>query len=96
MNPNQKKLWREKNKLDNANVTLTIGTEVKDVNGNMGVVVKIVPPSNDDNHGTVYVWQSELTEYGSDNCEHYTYINWKEHLRVLKSSVINETHSNQR
>jgi hypothetical protein len=70
----------------NAGVVLRRGLRVQDVDGWIGVVVKI-DEHNPDNpvveHGTVYVWQEDRMEYGADNCEHWAHVNWSEHLRVL-------------
>ena len=69
--------WITKTQRLNKDKELTIGAEVIDLDQHKGIVVKI---END----TVYVWQSERTDYGSDNCEHYHLEYWKEFLRILK------------
>ena len=76
--------WQKKTEKLNSERTLAIGDQVVDLYGSKGVVVRIDIPNNPcfENHGTVYVWQSEKTEYGSDNCEHYTFIDWKKLLRI--------------
>ena len=76
------KAWQDKNLRLNANVQPHIGMQVKDENGMSGVVVKIRAPSDEDDHGTMYVWQCDRVEYGSDNCEHYAVTNWHSFLRV--------------
>lgn len=93
MKPNDKKAWMEKNKKLNENIELQIGMEVKDVKGLKGIIVKIKKwdgELTDENHGTVYVWQSEQTGYGGDNCEHYSLTNWKEFLRLTDESYYQE------
>lgn len=79
--------WRDKNERLNANVTLKRGDVVIDGLGGHGVVVKIVIPDNPsiENHGTVYVWQDSCVNYGGDNCEHYSWLNWKRYLRIVES-----------
>jgi hypothetical protein len=81
MKNKDKEAWYDKNERLNASIEAKIGMEVVDANGYHGVVVKIVPKS-EDFHGTLYVWQKDRTEYGSDNCEHYTIDIWKRFLRV--------------
>lgn len=76
--------WTAKTLRVNADRILKIGDEVVDVYKNKGIVVKIVPGVSDEDHGAVYVWQSERMEYGSDNCEHYVEFGWKLLLRVLE------------
>ncbi len=49
-----------------------------------GVVVKIVKGFDNDNHGTVFVWQMNRFEYGADNCEHYVEFGWERSLRILE------------
>lgn len=86
MNNKEKIQWMNKNKRLNESINLFIGMEVKDVNGHKGIIVKIEKfegDLNEENHGTIYVWQSDRTNYGSDNCEHYCLNNWKNLLRVL-------------
>lgn len=106
MNKKQRGQWIEKTKQHNLNKELMIGSQVVDIDGNHGIVVKIIKPNDDItqekregheliveseiqddfdlevDHGTVYVWQSERTQYGDDNCEHYSYLNWSENLRL--------------
>ncbi|WNA16123.1 hypothetical protein XaC1_485 [Xanthomonas phage XaC1] len=83
MNYNEIKKWWDESKLLNANVVLRIGDRVINDKGNCGVVVKICKPESTDDHGTIYVWQEDLTDYGSDNCEHYCYTNWQSFLRLI-------------
>jgi hypothetical protein len=61
-----------------------------DIGGHKGIVVKIVKPENPtvEDHGTIYVWQSEKFEYGSDNCEHYVFHNWEKFLTVITPSAV--------
>lgn len=79
--------WREKNKRLNENVTLKRGMRVTDENGFTGVIVQIVLPESDDNpiedHGMVAVWLENQMNYGDNNCEHYTYVDWQTRLRIL-------------
>lgn len=49
-----------------------------------GIVVKIRPGTDNENHGTIYVWQLNRTEYGADNCEHYSAVNWQNSLKIIK------------
>lgn len=62
---------------------LTVGDSVVDVFGARGIVVKIIPGTSLENHGTVYVWQEDRTTYGADNCEHYPEFGWHTVLRVV-------------
>jgi hypothetical protein len=78
------KLWFDKNERVNRSFELGLGTEVVDCMGNRGIVVKIIPGVNEEDHGAVYVWQSERMGYGADNCEHYSYIGWRRMLRIVK------------
>ena len=54
-----------------------------DIHKHKGIVVKIVPGYDIEDHGTIYVWQSERTNYGADNCEHYVYHNWEKVLKII-------------
>ena len=74
---------REMTKTYNENRELLVGDKVIDIDKNLGIVVKIIIGTDIDDHGTIYVWQLERVEYGSDNCEHYAEINWRENLRIL-------------
>jgi hypothetical protein len=60
------------------------GRVVIDTQGNRGVVVKIVPGFDTENHGTVYVWQMDRMDYGSDNCEHYCEFGWEKSLKIIE------------
>lgn len=64
---------------------LSLGTQVEDIWGNKGIVVKINVPENpsDEDHGTIYVWQSDRLGYGDDNCEHYVYVGWERILKIM-------------
>ena len=81
MNKIDRKAWTDKTKRLNEGVELKRGMVVRDVEGNLGVVVKIIEAS-EDFHGVVYVWQCDRVEYGSDNFEHYCANNWQEFLRI--------------
>lgn len=48
-----------------------VGDHVVDAEGFEGIVVKIVKGHDDEDHGTVTVWQLQRYGYGADNCEHY-------------------------
>ena len=50
----------------------------------LGVVVKIVKGTDQENHGTIFAWQMDETEYGADNCEHYTEFGWQNHLEIVE------------
>ncbi len=63
---------------------LCIGSEVIDLNGYRGIVVKIIIGDTIEDHGTVYVWQMSRTNYGIDNCEHYPYSNWPKFFHIIK------------
>lgn len=75
--------WFEKTKRLNESRTLKVGDEVIDIDKNKGIVVKIVKGISIEEHGVIYVWQTERLNYGSDNCEHYCEINWKDTLRII-------------
>ena len=63
------------------------GNLVQDTFGSRGVVVKIDIWDGElshENHGTIYVWQIDETEYGADNCEHYPYFEWENCLTILE------------
>ena len=84
MQAKDRQAWMEKNARLNADSTLRIGDAVVDPWGHTGIVVRIeLPdgPGDDDDHGTVYVWQDARTGYGLDNCEHHPFTNWKRLLR---------------
>jgi hypothetical protein len=74
--------WWDKNERVNADKDLKLGDTVTDADKNIGVVVKIVPAS-EDFHGVIYVWQRDRFNYGDDNCEHYSADSWKRHLRIV-------------
>jgi len=76
--------WTAKTIRLNAERILKVGDEVIDAEKNRGIVVKIIPGVSAEEHGTIYVWQSERMEYGSDNCEHYVEFGWKPWLRVIE------------
>lgn len=63
---------------------IKIGDRVIDKYGDRGIVVKIRHGHSIEEHGTIYVWQMDRTEYGADNCEHYSYFEWEKVLRILK------------
>ena len=76
--------WTAKTLKLNKDRILKVGDCVVDMFSNKGVVVKIMPGVDIEDHGAIYVWQSERKEYGADNCEHYVEFGWKEHLRVIE------------
>jgi hypothetical protein len=63
---------------------ILVGDSVVDFQGNRGVVVKIDIWDNPsiENHGTIFVWQCDRTEYGADNCEHYPHFGWEKLLFI--------------
>lgn len=56
-----------------------------DSSGDYGVVVKIREGFSVENHGTIYVWQMNRTNYGADNCEHYVHYGWEKILTIVES-----------
>ena len=62
---------------------IKVGDSVVDILGDPGIVVKIIPGVDAENHGTIYVWQSEKVGSGADNCGHYCYFEWEKTLRIL-------------
>jgi len=74
--------WIAKTLKLNTKVVLKVGDAVIDVYKNPGIVVKIEPGIDVEDHGFIYVWQSARTEYSADNCEHYVHFGWKSFLRV--------------
>ncbi len=66
---------------------IKVGDKVKDIDGHKGIVVKIIESGIDEDneyfHGVIYVWQLDRIDYGSDNCEHYTYDNWRSFLTFI-------------
>ena len=66
--------------------TITVGDSVTDCDGHKGVVVKIIPGIDNENHGTIFVWQQDRLEYGADNCEHYVHYGWEKSLRIVTKS----------
>jgi hypothetical protein len=83
MNKQDRKNWTDKTERLNSNRQLKRGDEVIDIDKHKGIVVKIIHGIDVEDHGTVYVWQSERTEYGGDNCEHYVEFGWQKCLRVI-------------
>ena len=77
--------WVEKTIQLNERRDIKRGDLVIDRDRHKGVVVGVEIPDNPtvEDHGTVTVWQSERFNYGDDNCEHYTWLNWKRTLRIL-------------
>lgn len=63
------------------------GMSVIDSWGHKGVVVYTVIGDTDEDHGVIAVWQSERTNYGGDNCEHYPFHNWKRSLTITDEST---------
>jgi hypothetical protein len=68
----------------NAGKFLKRGCRVADTWGATGVVTKILPGTDLENHGAIYVWRENDYDYGADNCEHYSAINWRDHLKILE------------
>jgi hypothetical protein len=62
---------------------LAVGDHVRDCFGDEGIVVKIKEGWNDEDHGTVTVWQMNRLDYGADNCEHYPHFGWPGILTVV-------------
>jgi len=94
MSAADRQAWTEKTKRLNASgEPLYRGDVVIDVDGHRGVVTRILPGTDIENHGTIYVWQMDRTEYGADNCEHYCEINWREFLRLLDFTSNGESES---
>lgn len=86
--------WQEKSArlaVLNKDRILHRGDRVKDRNGWEGIVVKIIAGTDNEDHGTIYVWQENQMDYGADNCEHYCEINWRENLEVLESLITEMT-----
>lgn len=84
MRSNDRKAWWARNERLNVARTIRLGDEVIDADGHKGIVVKIEPGGDTgEDHGSVYVWQAERTGYGDDNCEHYAFTTWKQHLRMI-------------
>lgn len=71
-------------------VQIRRGSKVVDIFGHEGIVVDIdlmgcTPDElSNENHGSITVWQSQRTEYGADNCEHYSYLGWESLITVLE------------
>jgi len=67
----------------------SVGDHVVDRDGHEGIIVKIIPGTDDENHGIIYVWQLNDIEYGVDNCEHYAELSCRQNpslLRILKKA----------
>ena len=84
MHKNDRKAWYAKTERLGKDHTLKRGERVKDVNGHTGIVVVIEKGVDQEDHGTVAVWQDSRYDYGSDNCEHYCEVDWYKHLRVIE------------
>jgi hypothetical protein len=63
---------------------LKVGNKVISYDGYRGIVVRIEKGYDIEDHGTVFVWQLDRTEYGADNCEHYCEFGWEKSLTILK------------
>ena len=74
--------WYAKTQRLNIGKTLKVGDKVVDIEKNKGIVVKIIKGHDIEDHGCIYIWQSERTNYGADNCEHYVEFGWQQHLRI--------------
>jgi hypothetical protein len=94
MNKVDRENWRIRTAKLNADKVLICGCEVVDMEKNKGIVVR-VNHATPDNHGSVFVWQSERVGYGADNCEHYAASNWREWLRII-SMPTDQEQSNER
>jgi len=77
------KQWLDKNERINHDKTLKVGMEVIDRYGDKGIIVKIIKYEDTESDGCVYIWLSERTDYGSDNCMHYALKMCKRELRIL-------------
>ena len=76
--------WLDKNNRLNEEKELKLGMEVIDRYGDKGVIVKIIEGDGSmEDHGVIYIWQSEKTDFGADNCQHYAFNMWKRELRIL-------------
>lgn len=77
--------WTDETEKENVLKEIKRGDEVVDFFGDKGIVVKIEKPyiPTIEDHGTIYVWQSEQTEYGDDNCQHYTFLHWQKMLKIV-------------
>lgn len=75
------KEWQQKTEELNKGLELRVGSKVVDPWGHNGIVVQIDIVEND--HGFVSVWQKDRTNYGDDNCEHYSFELWRQLLRIL-------------
>lgn len=89
MKSQQRRDWTAKTLRLNESLDISVGDEIIDVDGHKGIVVKITPGYSVEDHGTIYVWQSERYNYGADNCEHYKYHNWQPFLRILTKNNTN-------
>lgn len=69
------------------NQILKVGSSVVDFDGHKGIVVQITEGYDIEDHGCIAVWQSERTEYGADNCEHYAFFGWQAALKIVPSIV---------
>ena len=77
-----RKNWHAKTSRLNENRELKVGDQVIDVDKNRGIVVKIEPGIDSEDHGGIFVWQLDRLNYGADNCEHYAHFNWQPYLRL--------------
>ena len=89
MNKLDREQWTAKTEKLNADRVLRVGDSVIDMYKNAGVVVKISPGVDIEDHGTIYVWQSEQVGYGDDNCEHYVEFGWQKLLRIVQDEQTN-------
>jgi hypothetical protein len=76
--------WSKGTFKSNLRKRITVGDQVVDGYGHRGIVVKIIVGYDSSNHGIINVWQLDQMDYGADNCEHYCYTNWRDHLRIVK------------
>jgi hypothetical protein len=65
---------------------IRVGDKVSDKYGMRGIVVKIERGVSNEDHGTIFVWQLDETDYGADNCEHYAEFEWETHdyLKIIE------------
>lgn len=82
-NKERKQLFAKLQKLC-PNWPIKRGSMVIDLDGCCGIVVRIEPGHDIEDHGTVFVWQIDRLEYGADNCEHYCEFGWEKSLVVIE------------
>ena len=80
MNKIDRANWCDKSEKLNQNKMLAVGDTVVDIDNIKGVVIKINPGYNIENHGCIYV--RDKTQNNSEY-EHYAFFNWQRNLRVI-------------